>query len=194
MREARINQIRSEALRQFSRKGLFATKIQDIASGVNMSQGLIYHYYKSKEEIFVELINDALDKMNEAVFYLKGLSIPPHEKIRFAIEQLIHTISDSKEFSQTCRLITQATNSDAIPEEAKKIIEEKRDIPYFEISKIMEEGQKEGTIIMDDPRELSVAFWTAINGIALLKSTHHKEITIPSYNILLRMFIKKEYL
>ena len=43
MREVRLKQIRKEALRQFSMNGLTTTKIKDIAIGVNMSQGLIYH-------------------------------------------------------------------------------------------------------------------------------------------------------
>jgi AcrR family transcriptional regulator len=55
------------ALNQFSRKGLSATRIQDIATEAGISQGLLYRYYKSKNEIYVDLIEVALDKMNEAV-------------------------------------------------------------------------------------------------------------------------------
>lgn len=190
MREVRLKQIRKEALRQFSINGLTATKIKDIAIGVNMSQGLIYHYYKSKEEIFIELINDALDKLNQAVFSLKTLEMQPHEKLKLAIKELLLTINESEDFTQTCRLIAQATNTNAIPEDAKKLLEEKRNIPYIEIAHIMEEGQILGTIIEEDPMELAVAFWTSINGIAIYKATNNKQVAIPNTKILERMFIK----
>lgn len=190
MREVRLKQIRKEALRQFSINGLSATRIKDIADGINMSQGLMYHYYQSKEEIFVELINDALDKMNQATISLKMMSLQPAEKIKFAIEKLLTTISESDDFNQTCRLIAQATNTNAIPNEAKRILEEKRKIPYIEIAKIMKEGQTLGTILEGDPMELAIAFWTSINGIAIYNATNDKQVPIPNHKILERMFIK----
>ena len=189
MREERKEQILLGALHQFAAKGLFATKIKDIAEAVGMAQGLVYHYYKSKDEIYVELIKNALDKMNEAVYSLKEMSLPPHEKIRLAIEQLLKTIESSNDFTQTCRLIAHATNSTAIPEEAKKLIEEKRDIPYQEIAKIMAQGQEEGTIIKADPNELAIIFWTFINGLAIYKATRQDSTAIPHADILINMFI-----
>ncbi len=47
------------ALRLFSANGLAATKVSHIAAAAQMSQGLLYHYFPSKEAIFTELIRDA---------------------------------------------------------------------------------------------------------------------------------------
>jgi len=66
MKEERREQILSNALMLYAKKGLSATKITDIASASGISQGLIYHYYRSKEEIFVELIGIAFARLNEA--------------------------------------------------------------------------------------------------------------------------------
>ena len=191
IREDRKAQILKEALHQFSTKGLFATKISDIAEAVGMSQGLIYHYYKSKEEVYTELVNNALDKLNESVFALRKMPLPPHEKISKAIEGLLYTIEISDDFTQTCRLITQATNSTAIPEEAKKLIEEKRDIPYQEIAEILAEGQADGTIIEADPNELSLIFWSSINGLSIYKAVRPEEIKMPDAKILTKMFLNE---
>ncbi|HED23588.1 MAG TPA: TetR/AcrR family transcriptional regulator, partial [Firmicutes bacterium] len=68
MRRERKKQIMQVALHQFTAKGLFATKVKDIAEEAGIAQGLIYHYFESKEEIFIELIKEALDKMNEASY------------------------------------------------------------------------------------------------------------------------------
>ncbi len=192
LREERKKQIRSAALRLFATKGLFATKIKDIAEEVGMAQGLIYHYYKSKEDIYAELIKDALDKLNEAVFGLKKMPLPPHVKIRTALEELLHVIENREDFIQTCRLIAQASNSTEIPENAKKFIEEMRDIPYQEIAGIMEDGQKEGTIIEADPRELALIFWTLINGLAMYKASRSNSVKMPDARLLINIFLKGE--
>ncbi|OPX86805.1 MAG: HTH-type transcriptional repressor KstR2 [Pelotomaculum sp. PtaB.Bin104] len=191
MREDRKEQIQAEALHQFATKGLFATKIKDIADGVGMAQGLIYHYYNSKEDIYVELIKEALDKMNAAILMLMEMPVPPHEKIIMAIKQMLYTIENSDDFTQTCRLIAQATNSTAIPEGARKLIEEKRDLPYQEMAKIIAAGQKEGTIIDADPKELALVFWTSLNGLAIYKATRQDHTAMPDPRILINIFLKE---
>ncbi len=44
-------QILDAALEVFSRKGVFATRIADIASEAGIAYGLVYHYFKNKEEV-----------------------------------------------------------------------------------------------------------------------------------------------
>ena len=50
------NRICKSALKLFSENGYFQTSIADIALKSNISKGLFYHYYKSKEEIFNEIV------------------------------------------------------------------------------------------------------------------------------------------
>ncbi len=192
MRLERKEQILVGALHQFSAKGLYATKIKDIAESVGMAQGLIYHYFKSKEEIFAELVTSALDKMNSAVFELEKMPLPPHEKIKAAIKQLLQTIETSDRFTQTCCLINQATNSTAIPANVKKMIDEKRDIPYLVLAKIIAEGQIEGTVVAGEPFALAMIFWTSVNGLAIYKATRQDNVTLPDADILINMFIKEK--
>ena len=51
MKDERREQILSNALILFAAKGLSATKITDISAASGISQGLLYHYFESKEEI-----------------------------------------------------------------------------------------------------------------------------------------------
>ena len=57
------NQIRKSALELFSEKGYFETSISEISSKSKISKGLFYHYYKSKEEIFDEIIKESIDSI-----------------------------------------------------------------------------------------------------------------------------------
>jgi AcrR family transcriptional regulator len=191
MRETRKEKIRNAALLQFVKQGLSATRIQDIATEAGIAQGLLYHYYPSKEEIFVDLINDALDKTIEASYLVRDMETRPGEKIRFALEKLVETIETSQTFLDTCRLITQATNSTAIPKQAQDFIQQKRNIPYQVIEKIIAAGQIEGTIVAGDPKMLSIFFWTSINGLAIYYSTNNNREVKLDYRVIASMFLIK---
>ncbi|MHB8066006.1 MAG: helix-turn-helix domain-containing protein, partial [Ruminiclostridium sp.] len=55
-KEKRREEILSVGLDLFIRKGYAATKISDIAEHVGMSVGLLFHYFKSKEKLYEELV------------------------------------------------------------------------------------------------------------------------------------------
>ena len=48
--------IMASALRVMTKKGYYGSTIDDIVSESKMSKGAIYHYYKSKKEVYLELI------------------------------------------------------------------------------------------------------------------------------------------
>lgn len=50
--EVRKQEILEGAIKVFQAKGYYRTSISDIAASLNISQGLCYRYFKSKEEIF----------------------------------------------------------------------------------------------------------------------------------------------
>src|SRR2546421_13110994 len=52
IRDERHEHLLRAAAHMFARKGLTATTISDIAAAANVSHGLAYHYFTSKEEIF----------------------------------------------------------------------------------------------------------------------------------------------
>lgn len=190
IKEERRQQILSNALMLFAQKGLAATKIIDIALASGISQGLMYHYYKSKEEIFIELIRIAYARMNAACRWLVGQPLSPREKIKLAIKELLKTLEQSKDASRYHLLIAQATASEAIPEEAKIIIKRENLFPYETIAQIITEGQRDGSFKKYDAEELAMVFWTSINGLAIYKAVHGDNFKAPDANILAGMFLE----
>ena len=188
MKDERKKQILSKALMLFATKGLAATKITDIASASEMSQGLLYHYYKSKEAIFTELIRYAFERMNAAARELESLSVSPCEKIRMAIEGLLRGLEENEDSARYHLLIAQATVSEAIPEDAKRIIERENRTPYEIMTRIIREGQRDGSLKAHDAGELALVFWTSINGLAIYKAVHGKTFKAPDSNILMNLF------
>src|SRR5260370_39200599 len=60
IREGRRDQIIDVSAGVFARKGLAGTRIADIAAAGEMSQGLIFRYFASKEDVFAAVIERAL--------------------------------------------------------------------------------------------------------------------------------------
>lgn len=187
----RRGQIRKEALRQFAEQGLPATRIQDLAAGVGMAQGLFYRYYPSKDALFTDLIDDALDKVIDAATAVGNMPLPARDKLLVALRELLRTIRTNERFRHTCRLIAQARNSTAIPAAAQTLLAQKGETPYEIIAKVMAAGQREGSVVDGEPRQLSTLFWAAVNGIAIYCATRQEDNTMPDYRLLAGAFLKE---
>ncbi len=60
-------EILDAAHRIFSEKGYHSTRIEDIASEMNMAQGLFYRYFASKLDIFSEVVEEIVQRITEGV-------------------------------------------------------------------------------------------------------------------------------
>ncbi len=193
MRDDRRDRILSCAVKLFAKRGIGATKISDIAAAVKMSQGLLYHYFGSKEEIFTEIIRTAFEKMNRAARGLETLSQSPLEKLTAAAVQILRSICESEDFVWFSTLISTASVSDAIPREARQIIKQEREIPYQVIARIARAGQKDGSVRAGNPADLSLVFWTAIKGLALHKAALGDAFRTPKPSVLTSIFFEEKF-
>ena len=192
MRDERRERILTQARRLFAANGLNATKISDIAAGVGMSQGLLYHYFSSKEEIFIEIIREAFEKMTTAANALEASPAPPGVKVKHALTQLMRDIGENNDFACTVLLIAQAGLSTGIPAEARHILQQQSGIPYAVMARILRAGQQEGTIKLHDAEMLSMLFWTTIKGLALHKAVSGAAYQSPDVAIVESMFFQQE--
>jgi len=58
------------ATRVFARKGVAHAKVKDIAETAQLSHGLLYHYFESKEAVFEALVEEMIERV-EASFQLQ---------------------------------------------------------------------------------------------------------------------------
>lgn len=160
-KEKRRQDILLAALDLFVSKGYAATKVTDIAKKVNMSTGLMFHYFKSKEDLYEELIK----------FGLEGTKYPAQQKCEHAIDFFSNFATELFEYMRlqpmTAKmfvLMADAQRSEATPPHIKEIAMQTNTIEQF--VPIIEWGQQEGTIRKGNPLSLSNAFWCSIQGIA----------------------------
>jgi AcrR family transcriptional regulator len=73
MREERRSQILASALAVFSQKGFHASNVSDVAARAGVSQGTIYWYFDSKEELFdAAILEYFADFGSEMISALEG--------------------------------------------------------------------------------------------------------------------------
>ena len=86
----RRREILMGAARAFARGGYDATNMDQIASECGLAKGHIYHYFRSKEEIFTEIRIDAVNRLIEKLTAITTTSAKdPELALRKAIAAVI---------------------------------------------------------------------------------------------------------
>ena len=81
-------EILDAAAQIFRLKGYHATSMSDIAGAVNLQKASLYHHVSSKQEILLELLDQALELLTgEIIDIVQNKEIPPNNKLR----QMTHT-------------------------------------------------------------------------------------------------------
>ena len=57
------------ATEEFSEKGFFQTKTEDIANRAGVSKGLVFHYFKSKKNLYNQVVKVAIQQLEELFDY-----------------------------------------------------------------------------------------------------------------------------
>ncbi|UVI33060.1 TetR/AcrR family transcriptional regulator [Paenibacillus spongiae] len=182
IRDERKEQIMAAALKIFARRGIIGTKLSMIATEAGISQGLLYHYFKSKDELFIILIQEAIQESIDGMKSVYQLPGSPIEKLR-GMTQL------DQEGQLYFMLIHQARTSDGVPEEAKQLIAQYSMDSYVVdiLEPLFIEGQKVGEFAQGDPRKLISAYFTVVSALMTLSIHEDEAYQMPEVDFLLRI-------
>jgi len=191
VKDERREQILAAALGLFAGKGLSATRITDITERTGISQGLIYHYFPSKEAIFTELIGKGLSNLNEAAINLEKMAVPAEQKIRLAVHGLLDGLTREPAAVNYYFLMTQTALSASFPAKAREMIKRENDLKYQVMTRIFRQGQLEGTVKQIPAEEMATLLFSLVNGLALNKAYYREGFRLPALEPVLGMFLFK---
>ena len=162
IRGERREQILDIASHVFSRKGLTGTRVADIAAEGKMSQGLIFRYFASKEEVFAAVVEKAL--ASATLLAQAALDQPgsPLEKLRWLLQITLTGMWSKPDYAQ---VILQALNSETSPNEVRERVLEQSRYTLHLYRQLIIEGQEIGEVVLGDPNVLTLAFAACIQGI-----------------------------
>ena len=164
LRQERIDQINRVAYRVFSDKGFSATMIEDIAKEAGISKGLIYHYYRSKDELFIKLVGRAMQGALELVETAKVHPGSPLERLGWLVTEIITRARQNRE---EFLIIVQAYTTCAAPQKARSMALEYLAAISRSLGEMIKEGQESGQIVSGDAGKIAMTVTACLQGLVL---------------------------
>jgi AcrR family transcriptional regulator len=168
------------ALKVFAERGFQGASITLIASEAGLSHGIVYHYFVSKDAIFRELVDIALETSIEGVNQALSLPGSAWEKITNLSRALAGNAIKGESSYFFYIMIQAMTQGKSIPGLLEHIQE--RSGEYFrELIPLIGQAQAEGKVMREDPVKLAASYYALIQGLALnnLQNPLGAEITSP---------------
>jgi AcrR family transcriptional regulator len=97
-------EILAAAAQIFSQKGFHATSMQDIAEAVNLQKASLYHHVSSKQEILVDVLDQALDLFIANMQAVMLCPLAPDEMLRQAMHTYMTTILQQRDLASVLLL------------------------------------------------------------------------------------------
>ena len=186
LRKETTQKILDAATAVFSKKGQAAT-MADIAAKAGISQGLAYHYFKSKDEIFAILVKRVTEAGGGPVKRTNQIQGTPGTRLALLITYILENNRVNPGFSQLMYNVLEDENA---PKDLKVLVQRNGKEIQGVMRQLIVDGQATGEIAKDDPDQLMVALLACFQGLVkrsmMLNSAdnpHH----FPDANIILRM-------
>jgi AcrR family transcriptional regulator len=181
MRDASNQKIRSAAMRLFAENGFAATSIDDIAEAAEMSKGMTYRHYKSKDALFSSLLEAAV-KGNQEFAQRMESDGNPREILEGIAAEIYGDMTNGEDFTNLMMLMTQGLMLKSLPD-CNALID--LDIQAIEAgAMLIRRGQELGVFGAGNPKEMSVCFFSCIQGLVMLKSALGKHFQMPSVDVM----------
>jgi len=97
IREEKRSRILDAALELFGHEGYHNASISKIAEKANISKGLVYNYFESKEAIVREILNSGIDQILNLLDVNRDGVLDP-EEIESFINQMFKHLKENREF------------------------------------------------------------------------------------------------
>ncbi|MEO8091535.1 MAG: TetR/AcrR family transcriptional regulator [bacterium] len=154
----RRRQILDAGIRVFARQGYHSCRVSDIADEAGVAYGLVYHYFKSKDQVMNELFEERWSLLLAAIDEVDAKDVSGREKLDSVARFIIDSYRYDPELMKVIIVeVTRAANSFGrthLPEINRA---------YESIAKIVADAQKSGEFRDDiDPLIASMWFYGAI--------------------------------
>lgn len=177
LKDERKASILKHALPLFALKPQKDITIDLISQSAKCSHGLVYHYFKSTDEIFEEIKNSKA--------YLS------------LYEKLTAINSDDETYSQIVEIVKRfleisSQKKDIVAYALIIINDDSKKSFYSSFLKLIEKGQNERVITGGNPKDIADCFFLLLKGIyCSLLNQKHSNVRVPSIDNILNIFKRK---
>lgn len=207
-REENENFILQAAERVFVRKGYSLATVDDIADEAQFSKATLYRYFKSKSDIFFEIIYSSFEESHREIKKIQSKSLSAEEKLRELIGYIISYYHRKQNLTRILFMdkaamkrfvkaesslkVSHAHAHPKIPSRFKSKMEQISDV----IGEIIKEGVESGEFRDMDVQDANVVLGALIRGFYFRGPLREKQYSLKGTTDLLHTFflrgIKKD--
>jgi TetR/AcrR family transcriptional regulator, fatty acid metabolism regulator protein len=149
------------AVRVFARQGFNGCRVSDIADEAGVAYGLVYHYFRSKDEVLDTLFLERWNVLLDAIRETDRQDIAPREKLHHIASFIVDSYRHDPELMKVIIVeVTRAANSFGQTHLGK--IREAYELIADIVAKAQDEGAFKDTIT---PQFAAMAFYGAIEQV-----------------------------
>ncbi len=147
------------SVRVFARKGYHTCRVGDIAEEAGVAHGLLYHYFRSKEELLETIFRETWRELLNAVQSVEETDETARERLAGIAKILLRSWRRDPDLVRV--LVREVTRSSHLQERIDEI-----DAAFAGLERIIARGQEEGEFRADlDPRMAAYVFYGALEEI-----------------------------
>lgn len=172
-KEARKIQIIQATLDLFVERGYYGTKTSQISRRAGISEGLLFHYFPTKELLLEELVKIGLEGMRTP------MQINAENGLDFFYQftKMLFLQTEKNPFiAKMFVFMGHIVRGEDVPEKLRKLAVSVDTIAFCQ--NWVKAGQKDGSIRKGDVMSLSNMYWCAVHGI-MEQYTLHPDIPLP---------------
>jgi AcrR family transcriptional regulator len=149
------------AVRVFARQGFNQCRVSDIADEAGVAYGLVYHYFRSKDEVLDTLFLERWNVLLDVIRDLDGRDIAPREKLHAIASFIVDSYRHDPDLMKVIIVeVTRAANSFGQTHLVK--IREAYGLIAEIVAKAQEQGAFKDTVT---PEFAAMAFYGAIEQV-----------------------------
>jgi TetR/AcrR family fatty acid metabolism transcriptional regulator len=147
------------AVRVFARKGFHASRVGDIAEEAGVAHGLLYHYFRSKDEVLATIFRESWELLASDTNRIESADVPLREQLRRFARIYLGSWLMTPDLIAV--LVREIARSPAVGNQ----IEEVGGV-FLSLQRMIESAQERGEVRADcDPRLAAWAVYGALEEI-----------------------------
>lgn len=152
----RRQQLLDYAAELFATQGYHSTSITDIIEGIGVGKGVFYWYFSSKEELFLEILREAMVELRKAQQEATAHEDDPVHRIEIGIRSSLTWLDSHRNLFTLLEFAARE-------ERFGKAMRHGQDIAVSDVARQVEMGMKQGRIRRGDPELLTHAILGVTN-------------------------------
>ncbi|MGB3860938.1 MAG: TetR/AcrR family transcriptional regulator [Candidatus Aminicenantaceae bacterium] len=185
----------------FAKKGFALATMDDIAEAAQFSKATLYRYFKSKQEMFMEIIVNAFDEAYKNSVKIQEKDINSSEKLRELIHYILGYYQRKKNLSRIfimeqsamkkllkIDVSKQGWHSNHHPQ-VPQVLRKKMEEIFNVMVTIVEEGIRSGEFREMNPKEVCYILGALLRGFHFKGPIHEKELPLNQSTDLIHDFV-----